>query len=220
MKQEKNVVIINFILICFYWLVLSVVLTIDKGDKNMSDVIVVGIIGGCTTILAAVITGLFARKTKLDNITKTVNGLIDKIGVDKEETLTHKLTSQYNVIIDDIGRDKGSSLSVQHQEILDEVNKNYSEIKSRYDKQDESYRRFTTEQYDLKQTLDNFARNYTEVINNEQKLYIENCELKDANSLLQKDIEKLQHQNQELKVQNNQLINVLNQEQAEEEFER
>ena len=202
MFNITNALIYSCIYLFFYSMFSIVVF---REDEIMSDVLVVGLITAGTSliigIISAIVTYRIAKKSQIDANTKAITEL-------KDELISH-----YASISEDIGRNDNASLSKQHSQMTESIKESYKSIEARYDKQDEAYRRFTTEQYDLKQTLDNFARNYTEVINNEHKLYMENCELKEANNLLQKDIEKL-------KKQNKQLINELSQEQVEEEIER
>ncbi len=192
MKQQERIVIVNSIVTCFYWIVLyTMILTRNEGDRNMTDVTITGIIGGCTTIMSAVITLIVARKSQIDKNTTVLEKMSKQLGLNDDISLREELKKQYSSISEDIGRGGYGSLSIQHGEILDEISKSYSEIKNRYDKQDDAYRHFTTEQHDLKQTLDNFSRNYMEVINSEQELYIENCELKKENEKLRNKISQL-----------------------------
>lgn len=217
MEQEEKeavtgTIITNIILFC-YWIILTAVLCMrDKGDISMTDTIIVGIIGCCSTVfsgvLSALITNHHSKKSLINKNTEAINNLINQIGAKDEETLNHSLTNQYKNIIDDIGRKSGASLTEQHNNILYAVTVNYSEIKERFEKQDNLYRNFTSKQLDIKQTLDNFSRDYEERIKHEHelswendKLYNENYRLNNENHRLNDEVSVLRKQIADLKIE-------------------
>ena len=152
------------------------------------------LISAIPALITGIVTYIVSRNSQIKKNTDAIETMMRQLGLRNDMTLRTEVNKHYNDIKNDIGRGENGSLSYQHEYIVGEINKNYSEIKNRYNKQDEAYRSFTAEQYDLKQTLDNFSRNYMEVISSERKLYVENLKLKDENNVLKKKITQLSHE--------------------------
>lgn len=163
----------------------SILLISNIGGLKLDSTIIASIIGAGVLLVIDILSNIRASK--------------------KNEVLINQKFEQLNSILnnikDDIGRDRNSSLTVQHNDItrsLDNnfrtVNNNFSIIYNRYEKEDESYRSFTSQQRDLKETLDNFSKDYAKVIGYNQKLYYENCELREK-------YDNVLEENQELKSQ-------------------
>ena len=99
---------------------------------------------------------------------------------------------QYNKIMDNIGKTPNDkALTGQHQDMLNILQKDFQVINGRYEKEDESYRSFTMQQKDLKETLDNFSRDYAKIINENGKLFNENIVLRDTNRKLEAENKQL-----------------------------
>ena len=152
------------------------------------------LISAIPALITGVVTYIVSKNSQIRKNTDVIETMMRQLGLRDDMTLRTEVNKHYNDIKNDIGRGENGSLSYQHEYILGEINKNYLEIKNRYNKQDEAYRSFTAEQYDLKQTLDNFSRNYMEVINSERKLYVENLKLKDENKALKNKVTQLSHE--------------------------
>lgn len=163
----------------------SILLISNIGGLKLDSTIIASIIGAAVLLIIDILSNIRASK--------------------RNEMLINQKFEQMNSILnnikDDIGRDKNSSLTVQHNDItrsLDSnfknVNNNFSFIYNRYEKEDESYRSFTSQQRDLKETIDNFSKDYAKVIGYNKKLYNENCKLKEK-------CDTLIEENQELKSQ-------------------
>lgn len=143
-------------------------------------------------IPAAISSGValhLSRKTQLNNLSQKFD----------------ELKGEIERIERDIGRGDNSTLTKQHEFISKEINKNYSEIKDRFYKEDEAYRLFSIEQRDLKSTMVNFSRDYQNLIERnhilgERIIVIEDEYKKALGIINDRDIEikELKKKNQEL----------------------
>lgn len=163
------------------------------------------IIAAIPTLIGIIGTYLITYKSNITDNTKALENLSDRIGLDKELTLKKSIENKFTSISNDIGRADNSSLTKQHNEIKQSIQKSFSVIEKRYSDEDAEYRKFTQNQYDLKKTLDNFSRDYYEHIKAENNLYekciyleTQNNKLINENQQLKQTIEK---QNQILKYQ-------------------
>lgn len=116
------------------------------------------IIAAIPTITGIIGTYLVTYKSNIKDNTKALKNLSDRIGLDKDLTLKKSIENKFNSISDDIGRTDNSSLTKQHNEIKQSIQKSFSVIEKRYSDEDAEYRKFTQNQYDLKKTIDNFSR--------------------------------------------------------------
>lgn len=156
-----------------------------------------------SAVLTGIITYLFsarqARKSQIAKNTEEIKNLARQLGVNDEKTFHAEFSEQYNTILDEFKNSIGKTandkaLTGQHNDILKIIEKDFEKINSRYEKEDESYRSFTAKQKDIKETLDNFSKDYAKVISHNQKLYYENCELREK-------YDNVLEENQELKSQ-------------------
>lgn len=156
-----------------------------------------------SVILTGIITYLFsarqARKSQIVKNTEEIQKLARQLGVNDEKTFHAEFSEQYSAILHEIQNSVGKTsndkaLTGQHHDMLNILQKDFQIIKLRYDKEDESYRSFTMKQKELKETLDNFSKDYAKVIAHNQKLYYENCELREK-------YDNVLEENQELKSQ-------------------
>lgn len=144
--------------------------------------------------IAGAVTYITTRKSQLKENTNELNKLRQCLGLKEDQTLQNQITSQFETITSDIGRRDNASLTKQHQEIENCIKKSFSVIQNRYDREDNAYRKFKTEQYDLKEILDNFSKDYTKQI-------YQRDELMKRNSELLQMIEELEQENRSLKSQ-------------------
>ena len=163
-------VIISELFIFTYWI-------LNIGGNSMSDH-TLNIILAVAAIIGPIITLIIARKSQISKNTEEIKKLARQLGANDKETLQSELNRKYDTIMADMGRGDKCSLTMQHDEICNQINKGFFKIESRYEKEDESYRSFTSQQKDLKETLDNFSKDYAKVIGYNQRLNYENCELK------------------------------------------
>ena len=184
-------VIISELFIFTYWI-------LNIGGKSMSDH-TLNIILAVAAIIGPIITLIIARKSQISKNTEEIKKLARQLGVNDEKTFHAEFSEQYNDILYEIQNSIGKTsndkaLTGQHNDLINILQKDFQTIKSRYDKEDESYRSFTSQQKDLKETLDNFSKDYAKVIGYNQRLNYENCELKQK-------CDDLLSENQELKSQ-------------------
>lgn len=152
------------------------------------------------TLIAAIVPAVLtligsltlSRRSQLRKNTEEIQKLARQLGVNDEKTFHAEFSEQYNKIMDNIGKTPNDkALTGQHQDMLNILQKDFQVINGRYEKEDESYRSFTMQQKDLKETLDNFSRDYAKIINENGKLFNENIVLRDTNRKL--EAENKQH---------------------------
>ena len=129
-----------------------------------------------SVILTGIVTYLFSarqsRKSQIVKNTEEIKKLARQLGVNDEKTFHAEFSEQYNKIMDNIGKTPNDkALTGQHQDMLNTLQKDFQVINSRYEKEDDCYRKFTAQQLDLKETLDNFSRDYAKVIGLNAKLF-------------------------------------------------
>ena len=148
------------------------------------------LIAAVPALITGLITMAASRKSQLNKLSDRLDALQRALGLHDQENLKHTL----DVIKSDIGRGERGSLSKQHEYITGLMNQQYDEIKQRYSREDEAYRSFSRQQYDLKSVLDGFSRDYAELALSESKLTKENLKLKKENEKLLKENLKLKRQ--------------------------
>lgn len=149
-----------------------------------------------SVILTGIVTYLFSarqsRKSQIVKNTEEIKKLARQLGVNDEKTFHAEFSEQYDKIMDNIGKTPNDkALTGQHQDMLNILQKDFQVINGRYEKEDESYRSFTMQQKDLKETLDNFSRDYAKIINENGKLFNETIVLRDTNRKLEAENKQL-----------------------------
>lgn len=150
-----------------------------------------------TGIVTYVLSARQSRKSQIVKNTEEIKKLARQLGVNDEKTFHSEFSEQYSEILSEIQDNIGKTpndkaLTGQHQDMLNILQKDFQVINGRYEKEDESYRKFTAQQLDLKETLDNFSRDYAKVIGLNAKLFNETIALKN-------EIDKLKAANKELR---------------------
>ena len=149
-----------------------------------------------TGIVTYVLSARQSRKSQIVKNTEEIKKLARQLGVNDEKTFHAEFSEQYNKIMDNIGKTPNDkALTGQHQDMINTLQKDFQVINSRYEKEDDCYRKFTAQQLDLKETLDNFSRDYAKVIGLNAKLFNETIALKN-------EIDKLKAANKELRSEN------------------
>ena len=152
------------------------------------------------TLIAAIVPAVLtligsltlSRRSQLRKNTEEIQKLARQLGVNYEKTFHAEFSEQYNKIMYNIGKTPNDkALTGQHQDMLNILQKDFQVINGRYEKEDESYRSFTMQQKDLKETLDNFSRDYAKIINENGKLFNENIVLRDTNRKLEAENKQL-----------------------------
>lgn len=144
------------------------IIIIQQGNYNMLGVIITAGAGALTAIVASLITSKATRKNQIEKNTEAIERLRD-----------------------DVGRGDNETLSKQHENIKRSVDEKFSIIQRRYEREDESYRAFTQKQVDIKDAIDNFAKDYNVVINKMASFEIENSRLERDNINLKEENDKL-----------------------------
>lgn len=152
------------------------------------------------TLIAAIVPAVLtligsltlSRRSQLRKNTEEIQKLARQLGVNDEKTFHAEFSDQYNNIMNNIGKTPNDkALTGQHQDMLNILQKDFQVINGRYEKEDESYRSFTMQQKDLKETLDNFSRDYAKIINENGKLFNEDIVLRDTNRKLEVENKQL-----------------------------
>lgn len=156
------------------------------------------------TLIAAIVPAVLtligsltiSKRSQLRKNTEEIKKLARQLGVNDEKTFHSEFSEQYSEILSEIQDNIGKTpndkaLTGQHQDMLNILQKDFQVINGRYEKEDESYRSFTMQQKDLKETLDNFSRDYAKIINENGKLFNENIVLRDTNRKLEAENKQL-----------------------------
>lgn len=165
-------------ILCFLPLTIILITKIHEGGLgvNMNTEIIATLITVGVTLLITLIKGIFS----INSMKKTLGDKIDNLNNDIGRKDNKTLTSQHNDISNCISKS------------FADVERRYQNIESRYDKEDEKYRAFSQKQIDIKETLDYFSRDYTEL-----KYLLESSDVK-INKLREK-IAQLEAENKELR---------------------
>ena len=162
--------------------------------------------------LGSVTTLIATRHSQIKKNTNSIEKLIEQLGLSKDVSLFKKTSDEYETIIKDIGREKTGPLTEQHKELGKSITQSFATteksviqsfavIQKRYDNEDDKYRLFTQSQYDLKNTMENFVKDYTETLSREKNWSIKYNILLEQNEHLQKENQDLQIENQNLRIQ-------------------
>lgn len=156
------------------------------------------------TLIAAIVPAVLtligsltiSKRSQLRKNTEEIKKLARQLGVNDEKTFHSEFSEQYSEILSEIQDNIGKTpndkaLTGQHQDMLNILQKDFQVINGRYEKEDESYRSFTMQQKDLKETPDNFSRDYAKIINENGKLFNENIVLRDTNRKLEAENKQL-----------------------------
>lgn len=152
------------------------------------------------TLIAAIVPAVLtligsltlSRRSQLRKNTEEIQKLARQLGVNDEKTFHAEFSDQYNNIMNNIGKTPNDkALTGQHQDMLNILQKDFQVINGRYEKEDESYLSFTMQQKNLKETLDNFSRDYANIITENGKLFNENIVLRDTNRKLEAENKQL-----------------------------
>lgn len=152
------------------------------------------------TLIAAIVPAVLtligsltlSKKSQLRKNTEEIQKLARQLGVNDEKTFHAEFSDQYNNIMNNIGKTPNDkALTGQHQDMLKILQRDFQIINGRYEKEDESYRSFTMQQKNLKETLDNFSRDYAKIITENGELFKENIVLRDINRRLEAENKQL-----------------------------
>ena len=165
--------------------VIAAYIILKDGDIRMRDILI--------AVLPALITGLITfiltKKSQMRKNTEAIDNLSKHIGSKEEQSLESLIRS----IKEDIGRCDDGSLTNQHKNINRQIESSFGIINNRYEREDEQYRLFTREQHNLKETLDNFSKDYMNNIQIINKLQSEKIRLED-------ELGKTREENNNLKI--------------------
>lgn len=132
-----------------------------QGDKqNMDDTTVDFIQKLIIAILPALITGLLTffigKKSRINNLSNNIDELKNLIGSQEGTTLTKYVSDTFNSIKEDIGRQDRGSLSKQHDNLQNLLEKEIALIEERDDSESDSLNKFDDEQQNIDNTIQQF----------------------------------------------------------------
>ena len=182
-------IIISETFIFLYWI-------INSGGKIMSDS-TLNIILAAAAIIGPIITFILSRKSQISKNTEAIQRLARQLGVNDDITFHKEFTEQYETIIGNIGRGDKSTLTAQHDDLRNMLQKEIDVAERRYTEEEKRIRNFTAEQHNMAETIEDF------------KLFIESWQrlTSDMNDLnyqicrLEQENEELREKNKELKSQ-------------------
>lgn len=143
-------------------------------DMSFGETLIIAL---APSVISGVVTYVTVKKSQLKANTEELKKLSHYLGLREDQTLQNQIVGQFESISNDIGRNDNATLTKQHQNIEDCIEKSFKVIQTRYDEEDNTYRKFTTQQYELKRILDNFSRDYAEQIRRADELEKRNAEL-------------------------------------------
>ena len=165
--NKKALIIIPVSMTISYMLII----TSDKESINAMEYflnkILPLLITGIVTYFA---TYMLSKKSQLTKLIDQIHKLSRQLGVKDGKTINDEII--------DVSKCMGTSLDSktltgQHIDIQKLIENAFSQIKSRYEKEDDSYRYFTMQQKDIKDTVDNFSKDYARLISENRSLHME-----------------------------------------------
>ena len=185
----------------FIWSeVMVFILSMKEVQMTFFETLTIAIV---PSVITACVTISLSHKSQTQKLVDIIESMNKGIGLRENETLSNMIERKYNTIVSDIGRNSGSSLTEQHNIIKQSLEDNYSEIKRRYQIEDDSYRKFTHEQKELTDTMNNFVRDYRNVIQKNHDIEMENITLRKENENLKQELEALKHDKGQLQRNSN-----------------
>lgn len=155
------------------------------------------------TLLAAVIPAIITcfvtlyctKKSYINQNKDEIKKFARQIGLDDNQSLTHKLSQQNNHILKNIGKtDDDKTLTGQHKELQKLLEKEIETAERRYIEDEKRINRFTLEQQEMARTVNDIqllaeswkrlAAECPELRKRIKKLELENKELKHENEFL------------------------------------
>ncbi|GAB5083213.1 hypothetical protein Osc1_23910 [Hominimerdicola sp. 21CYCFAH17_S] len=123
-----------------------------------------------TGIVTYFATYMLSKKSQLTKLIDQIHKLSRQLGVKDGKTINDEII--------EVSKCMGTSLDSktltgQHIDIQKLIENAFSQIKSRYEKEDDSYRYFTMQQKDIKDTVDNFSKDYARLISENRSLHME-----------------------------------------------
>ena len=165
--NKKALIIIPVSMTISYMLII----TSDKESINAMEYflnkILPLLITGIVTYFA---TYMLSKKSQLTKLIDQIHKLSRQLGVKDGKTINDEII--------EVSKCMGTSLDSktltgQHIDIQKLIENAFSQIKSRYEKEDDSYRYFTMQQKDIKDTVDNFSKDYARLISENRSLHME-----------------------------------------------
>lgn len=155
---KKPLIIIPIVMTISYMLIIIA----DKESSNAMEyflntilpILITAVLTGVVTYIGS---NMLSKKSQLMKLADEIHKLSRQLGVNDKRTFYDEITG----ITQCMGTNLDSkTLTGQHSDIQNLMKEKFSQIISRYEKEDESYRFFTLQQKDLKETIDNFSKDY------------------------------------------------------------
>lgn len=158
------------------------------------------------TLLAAVIPAIITcfvtlyctKKSYINQYTDEIKKFALQIGLDDNQSLTHKLSQQNNHILKNIGKtDDDKTLTGQHKELQKLLEKEIETAERRFIEDEQRINRFTLEQQEIARTV-----NDIQLLAESWKRLVAECpELRKRIKKLELENKELRHENELLKEQ-------------------
>ena len=128
------------------------------------------IIAGAVAIVLSIVICFISTEKKINELADEIHKLSRQLSVKDGKTINDEII--------EVSKCMGTSLDSktltgQHIDIQKLIENAFSQIKSRYEKEDDSYRYFTMQQKDIKDTVDNFSKDYARLISENRSLHME-----------------------------------------------
>ena len=173
-----------------------VIITADKESTNAMEYFLNTILPLLLTAVASgivtyIVSNKLSKKSQLTKLTDEIHKLSRQLGVNDRRTFYDEIIE----ISKCMGTNRDSkTLTGQHIDIQKLIEKDFSQIKSRYDKEDECYRYFTTQQKDIKEAVDNFSKDYARLISENRSLHRKLQRSEEEKEALFDELEELRSQ--------------------------
>lgn len=144
------------------------------------------------TVITCFVTLYCSKKSYINQNTEEMKKFARQMGLDNNQSLTHRLSQQNSNILKDIGKtDDDKTLTGQHKELQKLIEREIETVERRYIEEEKRIEYFGLEQKNISKAIDDFNI-FTE---SWKRLAAENPELK-------RKIRKLEQENKELKREN------------------
>lgn len=108
-------------------------------------------------LITGVITLIVSRQSQINKNTQKIDRLSAQIGTDDSISLKTEMSKSFNSIISDIGRNDNSSLTKQHSEIIQILQKEISVLERRYEDEDRRIRNLDARQIETYKIVQDFS---------------------------------------------------------------
>ncbi|MBO5454518.1 MAG: hypothetical protein J6A69_11265 [Clostridia bacterium] len=116
-------------------------------------IIITAVLSGTITYF---VSSKLAKKSQIIKNTEEIQKLARQLGVNDKETFHSEFTKQYETIIGNIGRGDKATLTAQHDDLRNMLQKEINVAERRYTEEEKRIRNFTAEQHNMTETIEDF----------------------------------------------------------------